>query len=79
MISAKMPTVHERELVASSSREVALWRRTYDNVITELNIVSEKQFIRHIMYLTCEYYEVCLFYNLPEMESVLMENTYATR
>ncbi|CAH0625412.1 unnamed protein product [Chrysodeixis includens] len=47
----KLPPINERQLLASSSRELGLWRQTYNSCLTELNIISEKQFIRHIMYL----------------------------
>ncbi|XP_030023549.2 uncharacterized protein LOC115442605 isoform X1 [Manduca sexta] len=50
-IVCKMPPINERQLIATSPREMALWRRTYTDMLSELNIVSEKQFIRHIMYL----------------------------
>ncbi|VVC94433.1 unnamed protein product [Leptidea sinapis] len=38
-------------LLAASSREMALWRTTHSDVMRDLDIISEKQFIRHIMYL----------------------------
>ncbi|XP_022826638.1 gamma-tubulin complex component 6 [Spodoptera litura] len=50
-IVAKMPPIHERQLLASSSREIGLWRQTYGNILSDLHVISEKQFIRHIMYL----------------------------
>ncbi|CAB3244337.1 unnamed protein product [Arctia plantaginis] len=51
-IVCKLPPIEERQLIASSSREVCLWRETYSDKLNELQIISEKQFIRHIMYLT---------------------------
>ncbi|XP_050668797.1 gamma-tubulin complex component 6 [Leptidea sinapis] len=42
---------NERQLLAASSREMALWRTTHSDVMRDLDIMSEKQFIRHIMYL----------------------------
>ncbi|KOB72368.1 Gamma-tubulin complex component 6 [Operophtera brumata] len=39
-------------LIATSCREVALWRRTLEGVLSDLSIVSERHFIRHVMYLT---------------------------
>ncbi|XP_026730159.1 gamma-tubulin complex component 6 [Trichoplusia ni] len=50
-IVCKLPPINERQLLASSSRELGLWRQTYGGCLTELNVISEKQFIRHIMYL----------------------------
>lgn len=49
-IVAKLPPINERQLIASSSRELGLWRQKYGNM-TDLTVISEKQFIRHIMYL----------------------------
>ncbi|CAG4961962.1 unnamed protein product [Colias eurytheme] len=48
---SKLPQVHERQLIATSSREMMLWRESYGGVMSDLSIISEKQFIRHIMYL----------------------------
>ncbi|XP_052750312.1 gamma-tubulin complex component 6 [Galleria mellonella] len=48
---AKLPAVNERQLIASSPRELRLWRRIHEDVLSDLTVVSEKQFIRHIMYL----------------------------
>ncbi|XP_047534081.1 gamma-tubulin complex component 6 [Vanessa atalanta] len=48
---SKMPIVKERQLIASSSREMCLWRSIYGSELSDLKIISEKQFIRHIMYL----------------------------
>ncbi|XP_048483144.1 uncharacterized protein LOC105387979 [Plutella xylostella] len=50
-IVAKLPMVNDRQLIASCSREMALWRQTYGGALSELNVVSERQFIRHVMYL----------------------------
>ncbi|KAF9424262.1 hypothetical protein HW555_000655 [Spodoptera exigua] len=50
-IVAKLPLIHERQLLASSLRELGLWRETYGSHLSDLNVISEKQFIRHIMYL----------------------------
>ncbi|KAJ8720198.1 hypothetical protein PYW07_012241 [Mythimna separata] len=50
-IVAKLPPINERQLLASSSREQCLWRQRYEHMISDLNVISEKQFIRHIMYL----------------------------
>ncbi|KAF9794592.1 hypothetical protein SFRURICE_018655 [Spodoptera frugiperda] len=49
--ASKLPPIHERQLLASSSRELGLWRKTYGNNLSDLTVISEKQFIRHIMYL----------------------------
>ncbi|XP_059061769.1 gamma-tubulin complex component 6 [Achroia grisella] len=48
---AKLPLVNERQLIASSPRELLLWRRVHEDVLSDLSVVAEKQFIRHIMYL----------------------------
>ncbi|XP_050343976.1 gamma-tubulin complex component 6 [Nymphalis io] len=50
-VVSKMPLVKERQLIASSSREMCLWRSIYGSELSDLNIISERQFIRHIMYL----------------------------
>ncbi|XP_075977023.1 gamma-tubulin complex component 6 [Anticarsia gemmatalis] len=50
-IVCKMPPIEERQLIASSSREVRLWRETYSDMLADFDIIPEKQFIRHIMYL----------------------------
>ncbi|XP_045773592.1 gamma-tubulin complex component 6 [Maniola jurtina] len=50
-IVAKLPPINDRQLIASSTREMALWRQIYENELSGLSIISEKQFIRHIMYL----------------------------
>uniref|UniRef100_A0A2A4J6H1 Gamma-tubulin complex component 6 n=2 Tax=Heliothis virescens TaxID=7102 RepID=A0A2A4J6H1_HELVI len=49
-IVAKLPPIIERQLLASASRELGLWRQTYGNM-ADLTVIPEKQFIRHIMYL----------------------------
>ncbi|CAH2090315.1 unnamed protein product [Euphydryas editha] len=48
---SKMPPIKERQLIASSAREMGLWRNIYGGELLDLKIISEKQFIRHIMYL----------------------------
>ncbi|KAL0828859.1 hypothetical protein ABMA28_003768 [Loxostege sticticalis] len=50
-IVSKLPPINERQLIASSPRELGLWKRIYADKMDTLNIISEKQFIRHIMYL----------------------------
>ncbi|CAH2258947.1 jg12589 [Pararge aegeria aegeria] len=50
-IVAKLPPVNERLLIAASTREMALWRQIYAHELPDLSVISEKQFIRHIMYL----------------------------
>ncbi|XP_047997599.1 gamma-tubulin complex component 6 [Leguminivora glycinivorella] len=50
-IVSKMPPVNERRLIATSTREVGLWRREYSGRLCDLDIVLERQFIRHVMYL----------------------------
>ncbi|XP_053608311.1 gamma-tubulin complex component 6 [Plodia interpunctella] len=50
-IVAKLPPLNERQLIASSPREMRLWRLLHEDVMSELHIISEKQFIRHVMYL----------------------------
>ncbi|KAJ0176156.1 hypothetical protein K1T71_008330 [Dendrolimus kikuchii] len=50
-IVSKLPPINERQLIATSCREMALWRETYAGMMSDLRVVSEKQFIRHIMYL----------------------------
>ncbi|XP_023941347.1 gamma-tubulin complex component 6 [Bicyclus anynana] len=50
-IVAKMPQTKERQLISTSIREVALWRKIYRSDLQDLSVISEKQFIRHIMYL----------------------------
>ncbi|XP_063538725.1 uncharacterized protein LOC134747975 [Cydia strobilella] len=50
-VVSKMPPVNQRRLIATSSREVGLWRREYGSRLCDLEIVSERQFIRHVMYL----------------------------
>ena len=49
-----MPLVNERQLLANSTREMKLWRELYGNELSELSVMSEKQFIRHTMYLICK-------------------------
>ncbi|XP_038212670.1 uncharacterized protein LOC119832917 [Zerene cesonia] len=48
---SKLPQVHERQLISTSSREMLLWRENYGGIMSDLSIISEKRFIRHIMYL----------------------------
>ncbi|RVE44563.1 hypothetical protein evm_010778 [Chilo suppressalis] len=48
---SKMPPSTERQLIASSSRELGLWHRLYAGRMTSLHVISEKTFIRHLMYL----------------------------
>ncbi|XP_049874842.1 gamma-tubulin complex component 6 [Pectinophora gossypiella] len=50
-VVSKMPPINERQLIATSSREMALWRRIYGDGLRDLSVISEKQFIRNIMYL----------------------------
>ncbi|XP_068630031.1 gamma-tubulin complex component 6 [Battus philenor] len=50
-IVSKMSFIKERQIIATSTREIALWRKIYRDELAYLNIISEKQFIRHIMYL----------------------------
>ncbi|KAM3962050.1 LOW QUALITY PROTEIN: gamma-tubulin complex component 6 [Aphomia sociella] len=50
-VVSKLPPINERQLIASSGREVRLWRRIHEEELSRLSVVSEKQFIRHIMYL----------------------------
>ncbi|KAI8432164.1 hypothetical protein MSG28_004631 [Choristoneura fumiferana] len=50
-VVSKMPLVRQRQLIATSSREVGLWRRIYSSQLCTLDIIPERQFIRHIMYL----------------------------
>ncbi|XP_063829026.1 uncharacterized protein LOC135078358 [Ostrinia nubilalis] len=50
-IVSKLPPITERQLIASSSRELGLWKRIYADKMDSLKVVSERQFIRHIMYL----------------------------
>ncbi|KAJ2951813.1 hypothetical protein O0L34_g13976 [Tuta absoluta] len=49
--ASKMPPITERQLIATSSREMVLWRRVYGNMLSDLTVISEKLFIRNIMYL----------------------------
>ncbi|CAK1543067.1 unnamed protein product [Leptosia nina] len=48
---SKLPPINERQLIATSSREIRLWRQTYTGSFPDLSITSERQFIRHITYL----------------------------
>ncbi|XP_041981150.1 gamma-tubulin complex component 6 isoform X2 [Aricia agestis] len=48
---SKLPPVNDRQIIATSAREMLLWRQTYGGQISDLNIISEKLFIRHLMYL----------------------------
>ncbi|CAH2041483.1 unnamed protein product, partial [Iphiclides podalirius] len=50
-IVSKMPPVNERQIIATSTREVGLWQKLYREELPHLSVISEKQFIRHIMYL----------------------------
>lgn len=50
-IVSKLPPITERQLIASSKREIGLWHQTYCGMMSDLDIITEKQFIRHIMYL----------------------------
>ncbi|CAK1582839.1 unnamed protein product [Parnassius mnemosyne] len=50
-VVSKMPPVTERQIIATSTREVGLWQNTYRDELAYLNVISEKQFIRHVMYL----------------------------
>lgn len=52
-----MPLVNERQLIASSTREMKLWRELYGNELSDLHIISEKQFIRHTMYLISKLFD----------------------
>lgn len=50
-----MPLVNERQLIAGSIREMKLWRELYGNELSDLSVISEKQFIRHTMYLISKF------------------------
>ncbi|XP_013173049.1 PREDICTED: gamma-tubulin complex component 6 isoform X2 [Papilio xuthus] len=50
-IVSKMPLVNERQIIATSTREVALWKKVYKTELPHLKVINEKQFIRHIKYL----------------------------
>ncbi|XP_013191581.1 gamma-tubulin complex component 6 [Amyelois transitella] len=48
---AKLPPIVDRQLIASSPREMRLWRHLHEDVLSECHVISEQQFIRHVMYL----------------------------
>ncbi|KPJ06546.1 Gamma-tubulin complex component 6 [Papilio machaon] len=50
-IVSKMPLVNERQIIATSTREVALWKKVNKAQLPHLKVINEKQFIRHIKYL----------------------------
>ncbi|XP_045517894.1 gamma-tubulin complex component 6 [Pieris brassicae] len=49
-IVSKLPSINERQLIATSSREMRLWRQTFGSM-TDYSVISERKFIRHITYL----------------------------
>ncbi|KAL4711143.1 hypothetical protein ACJJTC_009514, partial [Scirpophaga incertulas] len=50
-IVSKLPAITERQLIASSPRELRLFQQTYGGTLARLHVSTEKQFIRHLMYL----------------------------
>ncbi|XP_026330944.1 uncharacterized protein LOC113238320 [Hyposmocoma kahamanoa] len=50
-IASKLPPIYERQLISTSLREMVLWRQLYENALNDLSVISEKQFIRNVMYL----------------------------
>ncbi|OWR42859.1 hypothetical protein KGM_207871 [Danaus plexippus plexippus] len=50
-IVSKLPPVNERQIISASYREMKMWREMYASELYDYSVVTEKQFIRHIMYL----------------------------